>query len=94
MLCHGQGRRCAPEEGRASVYSFTKRAAAVELPKAIEEWTEYSEANAILPGVQVCYGEKMLDLSGLGTLQAVMSLFDLETEYLDSEDVIIAIIYR
>lgn len=79
---------------RVSVHSFSKDAAAAQLPKAIDEWTEYSEANAILPGVQVCYGEKMLDLSGLGTMQAVMSLFNLETEHLGPADTIIAIIYR
>lgn len=79
---------------RVGVYSFTKGAATSELPKAIDEWTEYSEANAILPGVQVFYGEKMLELSGLGTLKAVMSLFDLETEYLDQGEKIIAIVYR
>jgi N-methylhydantoinase A/oxoprolinase/acetone carboxylase beta subunit len=79
---------------RVSVYSFAKGNATEQLPRAIDEWTEYSEANAILPGVQVCYGEKMLNLSGLGTIQAVMSLFNLETEHLDPKDNIIAIIYR
>lgn len=77
-----------------AAYSFSKAIALSKLSNVIDEWTEYSEANAILPNVQVFFGEKMLDLSGLGTLKAVISLFVVESEFLLPEDMIIAVIYR
>jgi len=78
----------------AGIYSFIKAAASSKLSKAVDEWTEYSEANAVLPSIQVFFGEKMLDLSGLGTLNAVISLFEVESEFLPPDATIIAIVHR
>ncbi len=78
----------------AGVYSFAREDAAAQLPRILDEWTEYSEANAILPSLYVFYGEKMLDLSGLGTLDNILSIFAVETKHLEPQETIIAVVSR
>lgn len=60
----------------------------------LDENTTYSDANASIPRVFAFYREKILDLSSLQTADQVMSLLQMETEFLSDEDEILAVAYR
>ncbi len=60
----------------------------------MEDNTTYSDANASIPRIFAFYREKMLDLSSLQTAEQVLSLLQMETEYLAEEDEILAVAYR
>lgn len=79
---------------RANITVFPKAQSKTIFVKVIDDYTEYSEANAILPGVHIFYGERMLDLSSMGTLTALLTMFDFETKSLQPSDEIMAIIYK
>ncbi len=64
------------------------------LPQFLEENTVYSDANATIPKVFVFYKEKMLDLTGMHTIEQLYSIFDLETELLTEEDNILVVAYK
>ncbi len=70
----------------------------VQLKGAFREFldanTMYSDANATLPSVYVFYREKMLDLTGMKTINQLYSILEMEVEYLNSDEEIIAAAYK
>ena len=60
----------------------------------MDENTTYSDANASIPRIFTFYREKVLDLSSLQTAEQVISLLEMETEYLGEDDEILAVAYR
>ncbi|MFV0393041.1 MAG: hydantoinase/oxoprolinase family protein [Coprobacillaceae bacterium] len=60
----------------------------------MNEHTVYSDANDTIPKVFLFYKEKMLDLTGIQSLQQMLSIIDVELEYVDNEDEILAIAYQ
>lgn len=60
----------------------------------MDENTTYSDANASIPRIFTFYREKVLDLSSLQTADQVLSLLQMETEYLAEDDEILAVAYR
>lgn len=60
----------------------------------MDENTTYSDANASIPRIFTFYREKVLDLSSLQTADQVLSLLQMETEYLTEDDEILAVAYR
>ena len=60
----------------------------------VDENTTFSDANATIPKVFLFYKEKMLDLTGMQNLEQLLSITDLETEFLGDNDEIIAVAYK
>lgn len=60
----------------------------------MDDNTTYSDANASIPRIFAFYREKVLDLSSLQTAEQVVSLLQMETEFLSDEDEILAVAYR
>ena len=60
----------------------------------MDDNTTYSDANASIPRIFAFYREKILDLSSLQTAEQVVSLLQMETEFLSDEDEILAVAYR
>ncbi len=56
--------------------------------------TTYSDANATLPSVYMFYREKMLDLTGTKTIGQLYSILELEVEYLNPNEELIAAAYK
>ncbi|MGM0125530.1 hypothetical protein IGI37_002929 [Enterococcus sp. AZ194] len=74
--------------------NFTKQETESAFLPFIDEHTIYSDANATIPKVFLFYKEKMLDLTGMQTMEQLLSIMEVETEMLDSNDEIIAIAYK
>lgn len=60
----------------------------------VDENTTFSDANATIPKVFLFYKEKMIDLTGMQNLEQLLSITDLETEFLGDNDEIIAVAYK
>lgn len=57
----------------------------------IDDMTSYSDAGGILPKVHLYFGQKQLDLSGMTSKEQLMSLVNLELEFVDEDSTIIAV---
>jgi N-methylhydantoinase A/oxoprolinase/acetone carboxylase beta subunit len=60
----------------------------------IDDHTTYSDANATIPKVFLFYKEKMLDLTGMQTIEQLMSIVDVELEMVKDDDGLIAVAYK
>ena len=60
----------------------------------IDEHTIYSDANATIPKVYLFYREKMLDLTGMQTIEQLLSIIEVETENLDDTEELFAVAYK
>lgn len=60
----------------------------------IDDHTTYSDANATLPKVFLFYNEKMLDLTGMQTIEQLKSIVEVELEHLKESDEVIAVAYK
>lgn len=60
----------------------------------VDQHTIYSDANATIPKVFLFYKEKMLDLTGMQTIDQLTSIMDVETETLNQDEEIIAVAYK
>lgn len=60
----------------------------------IEENTTYSDANATIPKVYLFYKEKMLDLTGMQNQEQLYSILEVETDFLQEDDDIVAVAYQ
>lgn len=60
----------------------------------VDDNTIYSDANATIPKVFLFYKEKMLDLTGMQNLAQLLSIMDVETQFLKESDEIIAVAYK
>ncbi|CAJ1229095.1 hydantoinase/oxoprolinase family protein [Lactiplantibacillus xiangfangensis] len=60
----------------------------------IDDHTTYSDANATIPKVFLFYKEKMLDLTGMQTIEQLMSIVDVELEMVKDDDHLIAVAYK
>ena len=60
----------------------------------LDDNTIYSDANATIPKVFIFYKEKMLDLTGMQTKEQLLSIVDVETQYLDEKSELIALAYQ
>lgn len=81
-------------KAKAQCTKFTKAQIQTLFRQFMADNTTYSDANASIPRVFVFYREKMLDLSSLQTADQVYSLLQMETEFLDDNDEILAVAYR
>ncbi|MBM6798739.1 hypothetical protein H7U28_07940, partial [Coprobacillus cateniformis] len=57
-------------------------------------YTVYSDANDTIPKLFLFYKEKMLDLTGIQSLQQILSIMEVELEFVLEDDQIIAVAYQ
>lgn len=81
-------------KAKAHYQKFNKNQIQSVFRQFLDDNTTYSDANASIPRVYVFYREKMLDLSSLQTADQVYSLLQMETEFLEDQDNILAVAYR
>jgi len=60
----------------------------------IDDHTTYSDANATIPKVFLFYKEKMLDLTGMQTIEQLLSIVNVELEMIKNDDEVIAVAYK
>ncbi|NGZ74943.1 hydantoinase/oxoprolinase family protein [Saccharibacillus alkalitolerans] len=82
------------KQGNAQYGLFRKKERDGRFAEFLDDSTIYSDANATIPKVFLFYREKMLDLTGMQTKEQLMSIIDLETERLESEEEWIAVAYH
>ena len=82
------------KQKNAHYFTFKKSEANSDFLSFVDEHTIFSDANATIPKVFLFYKEKMLDLTGMQTIEQLTSIMDVETENLDKNDEIIAIAYK
>lgn len=82
------------KQSNAHYFTFKKSEADSDFLSFVDEHTIYSDANATIPKVFLFYKEKMLDLTGMQTIEQLTSIMDVETENLDQNDEIIAVAYK
>ncbi|EPI01531.1 hydantoinase/oxoprolinase [Enterococcus faecalis 13-SD-W-01] len=75
-------------------YKFSKAQTASDFLDFVDQYTIYSDANATIPKVFLFYKEKMLDLTGMQTIEQLTSIMDVETETLSEDEEIIAVAYK
>ncbi len=74
------------KHSNAHYLMFPKNQSDKEFLAFIDEHTIYSDANATIPKVFLFFREKMLDLTGMQTLEQLTSIMDVETENLETND--------
>ncbi|AYV68191.1 hydantoinase [Niallia circulans] len=82
------------KHSNAHYLKFQKSQSDTDFLTFIDEHTIYSDANATIPKVFLFYKEKMLDLTGMQTIEQLTSIMELETENLTPNDEIIAVAYK
>jgi hypothetical protein len=78
----------------AKVLVFTKGQLAHEFTELVDGMTTYTDAGATLPKVFLFFGQKMSDLSGVQNKEQLMGLADMELEFADDDQRIIAVAAR
>lgn len=73
---------------------FEKRELESSFLSFVDEHTIYSDANATIPKVYLFYKEKMLDLTGMQTIEQLVSIMEVEIESLTDTDTIFAVAYQ
>ena len=73
---------------------FEKRELESSFLPFVDEHTIYSDANATIPKVYLFYKEKMLDLTGMQTIEQLVSIMEVEIESLTDTDTIFAVAYQ
>ncbi|MEY8537687.1 hydantoinase/oxoprolinase family protein [Lactococcus muris] len=82
------------KQSNAHSFVFKKNQADSDFLQFVDEHTIYSDANATIPKVYIFYKEKMLDLTGMQTIEQLTSILDVETENLNDTEELIAVAYK
>jgi len=82
------------KKGNVQFTKITKSQFGGYLGEFLDDNTIYSDANATIPKAFVFYKEKMLDLTGMQTKEQLMSILEIETEMLTTDDELIVIAYQ
>lgn len=73
---------------------FKKQQIELDFIEFMNEHTVYSDANDTIPKLFLFYKEKMLDLTGIQSLQQILSIMEVELEFVTDEDNILAVAYQ
>lgn len=73
---------------------FTKQNIQTDFIDFMNENTVYSDANDTIPKLFLFYKEKMLDLTGIQSLQQILSIMEVELEFVLEDEDIIAVAYQ
>ncbi|MHC5217784.1 hydantoinase/oxoprolinase family protein [Enterococcus sp. LJL128] len=82
------------KRSNAHYLTFKKNQTESDFLSFVDDYTIYSDANATIPKVFLFYKEKMLDLTGMQTIEQLTSIMDVETENLEPDEEIIAVAYK
>ena len=79
------------QKQNAKVLFCKKEEINLYIDKFIDSMTIYSDANETLPNTFVYFGQKSVDLSSISTKEQMLSILDMEIEYLDNEEDILVL---
>ena len=82
------------KHSNAHYLTFQKAQSDTDFLSFVDTHTIYSDANATIPKVFLFYREKMLDLTGMHTIEQLTSIMEVETENIEQHEEIIAIAYK
>ncbi len=98
---HRQVTRVADDEGvirlqkdDAKVMMLTKEELSTSFSDFIDSMTLYTDAGATLPKTYLFFGQKMSDLSGILNKEQLLSLAEMELEFAEKDQLIIAVAAR
>ncbi len=74
--------------------AFTKQDMTEQFAAFLDENTIYSDANATIPKTFIFYKEKMLDLTGMQTREQLFSILEVETQLLEEQSELLAVMYQ
>lgn len=80
------------QKNSGKVIMFTKDSLTDKFSEFIDENTQYSDAGCTLPKTYLYFNQKSVDLSGVISKDQMMSLAEMEIEFLDNTSSIIAVI--
>ena len=78
----------------ARVLQFTRSELQGSFARFVGEMTRYSDAGETLPKTFLFFGQKMSDLSGVLNMDQLLSLAEMELEFVTSDETIIAVAAR
>lgn len=82
------------QKDSARIKAILKKEKDKVLPAFIDEMTQYTDAGATLPKTYLFFQQRMVDLSGVLSKEQLMSLLDMEVEFLDADDKLIVVAAR
>lgn len=65
-----------------------------KLSELVDRMTTYNDGGAMLPKTYLCFRTKMVDLSGVLTKEQLLSLLELELEFVEADEQVLAIAAR
>ncbi|MGV2881712.1 MULTISPECIES: hydantoinase/oxoprolinase family protein [Paenibacillus] len=74
--------------------AFVKKDMYSRFASFLDENTIYSDANATIPKAFIFYKEKMLDLTGMQTKEQLFSILEVETQMLEDNNEMLAVVYQ
>ena len=78
----------------ARVLQFTRSELQGSFARFVSDMTRYSDAGETLPKTFLFFGQKMSDLSGVLNMEQLLSLAEMELEFVASDETIIAVAAR
>lgn len=81
------------KKNNAQYLKFAKSESRTKFAEFINANTSFSSGNAVLPRVFVFFAEKMLDLTGMQTNDQMLSILEVEIEFLPEDTAVIAVAY-
>ena len=82
------------QKSDARVMTFTKGELATSFIEFVDSMTRYTDAGATLPKTYLFFGQKMCDLSGVLNQEQLLSLAEMELEFVGDEQPIVTIAAR
>lgn len=82
------------KKANAYYLHFRKRDLSGSFSAFLDENTIYSDANATIPKAFLFYKEKMLDLTGMQTKEQLFSILEVETQLLEEDSEMLAVVYQ
>ncbi|VYU67669.1 Acetophenone carboxylase alpha subunit [Clostridium tertium] len=79
------------QKNSGKVIAINKAKLNDEFVEFIDDMTEYSDAGATLPKVYLFFGQKQVDLSGVTSKEQLLSLANMDLEFVNNETKIIAV---
>lgn len=79
------------QKDNGKIIAIKKEDVEYNLSAFIDDMTSYSDAGGILPKVHLYFGQKQLDLTGMTSKEQLMSLVNMELEFVDNDSTIIAV---
>lgn len=79
------------QKNNAKVETFHKNQIRSDFIEFVDSMTQYTDAGATLPKTYLFFGQKMSDLSGVLNQEQLLSLAEMELEFADDEQDIIAV---